>query len=80
MTTRTPSKLIPADFAPTPSVDWIDAISVRAVGELDGDAGALGITGTPSYVIGNEAVFGAVGAETLEEKIGNVRSCGKTMC
>jgi leucyl aminopeptidase len=44
MTTRTPSKLIPADFAPTPSVDWIDAISVRAVGELDGDAGALGIT------------------------------------
>ncbi len=43
-------------------------------------AGTLGITGTPSYVIGNEAVFGAVGAEALEEKIGNVRSCGKTMC
>ena len=43
-------------------------------------AGSLGITGTPSYVIGNEAVFGAVGSETLQEKIDNVRSCGKTMC
>ncbi|MBN9028406.1 MAG: disulfide bond formation protein DsbA [Rhizobiales bacterium 63-7] len=51
--------------------------SVKDVYQL---AGTLGITGTPSYVIGNEAVFGAVGAEALEEKIGNVRSCGKTMC
>ena len=51
--------------------------SVKDVYQL---AGTLGITGTPSYVIGNEAVFGAVGAEALEEKIGNVRSCGKTIC
>ncbi len=43
-------------------------------------AGALGVSGTPSYVVGNEAVFGAVGAGALQEKIANVRACGKTEC
>ncbi|TWF56579.1 DsbA family protein [Neorhizobium alkalisoli] len=43
-------------------------------------ANAIGITGTPTYVVGDEAVFGAVGGETLEEKISNVRSCGKASC
>ncbi|WP_307233338.1 DsbA family protein [Pararhizobium capsulatum] len=43
-------------------------------------ANNLGITGTPSYVVGNEAVFGAVGAEELETKVTNMRSCGKTVC
>jgi protein-disulfide isomerase len=43
-------------------------------------ANTLGVTGTPSYVIGKEAVFGAVGADELETKIANMRSCGKTAC
>lgn len=43
-------------------------------------ANDLGITGTPSYVIGNEAVFGAVGAEEISTKVANMRSCGKTAC
>ena len=43
-------------------------------------AEALGITGTPSYVIGDEIVFGAVGADALREKIANVRKCGSTTC
>ncbi|KOF22850.1 DSBA oxidoreductase [Ensifer adhaerens] len=43
-------------------------------------ANDLGITGTPSYVIGNEAVFGAVGAEEISAKVANMRSCGKTAC
>ncbi|CAN7429926.1 DsbA family protein [Pararhizobium sp. LjRoot235] len=43
-------------------------------------ANSLGITGTPSYVVGREAVFGAVGAEELETKVANVRACGKTAC
>lgn len=29
----------------------------------------LSITGTPSYVVGNEVVFGALGVEVLQEKI-----------
>ncbi|MEX2739998.1 DsbA family protein [Rhizobium mongolense] len=40
----------------------------------------LGITGTPSYVIGNELVQGAVGFEDLEAKVKNMRTCGKTSC
>lgn len=32
-------------------------------------ANSLGITGTPSYVVGNEVVFGAVGHDQLENKI-----------
>lgn len=43
-------------------------------------ANALGISGTPSYVIGDEAVFGAVGAQDLETKIANMRKCGSTAC
>ncbi|NVP54588.1 DsbA family protein [Mycoplana rhizolycopersici] len=43
-------------------------------------AQSLGITGTPSYVIANEAVFGAVGIDELREKVANVRSCGKAAC
>ena len=40
----------------------------------------LGINGTPSYVIGDEVLFGALGADTLRGKIENVRKCGKTEC
>lgn len=43
-------------------------------------ATSLGITGTPSYVIGNETVPGAVGKEALVAKVGNVRACGKATC
>ncbi|NKB51219.1 MAG: thioredoxin domain-containing protein [Rhizobiaceae bacterium] len=43
-------------------------------------ANSLGINGTPSYVIGDEVVFGALGQEVLREKIDNVRKCGKTVC
>jgi protein-disulfide isomerase len=51
-----------------------------AVREAYSLANDLGITGTPSYVIAQEMVFGAVGAEDLREKIANVRSCGKASC
>jgi protein-disulfide isomerase len=43
-------------------------------------AQSLGITGTPSYVIGNELVQGAVGFDDLETKVKNMRACGKTSC
>ncbi|MGO9673786.1 MAG: DsbA family protein [Methylocella sp.] len=40
----------------------------------------LAITGTPSYVIGEEVVIGAVGYADLQAKILNVRKCGKVIC
>ena len=43
-------------------------------------ADALGITGTPSYVVADEVVFGAVGTDTLIQKVENARSCGSTVC
>jgi protein-disulfide isomerase len=42
-------------------------------------AEAMGMNGTPSYVIGKQVVIGAVGAEALREKINNAR-CGKATC
>jgi len=41
---------------------------------------ALDITGTPSYVIGNEVVPGAIGYDGLSAKIASVADCGKTSC
>lgn len=43
-------------------------------------ATALGVTGTPTYVVGNEALFGAVGKDAIEEKVANMRACGKSTC
>ncbi|HEX5233644.1 MAG TPA: DsbA family protein [Bradyrhizobium sp.] len=42
-------------------------------------AEAMGMNGTPSYVIGKQVVVGAIGLEGLKEKIGLAR-CGKVTC
>jgi protein-disulfide isomerase len=42
-------------------------------------AEAMGMNGTPSYVIGKQVVVGAVGLDGLKEKIGLAR-CGKATC
>ena len=42
-------------------------------------ADALGLNGTPSYVIGSEVVVGAVGLAALREKV-NAARCGKPSC
>jgi protein-disulfide isomerase len=42
-------------------------------------AEAMGMNGTPSYVIGKQVVIGAVGVENLKEKIAIAR-CGKATC
>jgi len=42
-------------------------------------AETLGLNGTPSYVVGDEVVVGAVGLAALRSKISTVR-CGKETC
>jgi protein-disulfide isomerase len=42
-------------------------------------AEAMGMNGTPSYVIGKQIVVGAIGLDGLREKIGIAR-CGKATC
>lgn len=43
-------------------------------------ATALGVNGTPSYVIKDEVLPGAVGLDNLQTAIANVRSCGSASC
>jgi protein-disulfide isomerase len=53
---------------------------MSAVAEVYELADGLGITGTPSYVVGSEVVFGAVGYERLMPKVANLRKCGEATC
>lgn len=48
--------------------------------EVEDLADQLHFTGTPSWVIGKEAIVGGVPVEELKSKIDNVRKCGKTKC
>ena len=43
-------------------------------------AEALQISGTPSFVIGQDVVVGAVGYDLLKGKIDSVHKCGHTVC
>jgi protein-disulfide isomerase len=43
-------------------------------------AQALGISGTPTYIIGNEIIPGAIGVDELRSRIANMRECGATAC
>jgi protein-disulfide isomerase len=42
-------------------------------------AEALGLNGTPSYVVGNDVVIGAVGRDALKQKVSGAR-CGQVAC
>jgi protein-disulfide isomerase len=42
-------------------------------------AEALGLNGTPSYVIGQNVVVGAIGLQALKEKVNTAR-CGQATC
>lgn len=43
-------------------------------------ARALNISGTPTYIIGNEIIPGAIGLDELRTRIANMRACGETQC
>ncbi len=43
-------------------------------------AKALGISGTPSYILGDEMIPGVVPLDQLKQKIANIRACGSTDC
>ena len=59
----------------------IDSDEVKAsLQEVMQIADALGLTGTPSYVVGSDVVVGAVGASDLQGRIDNLRRYGKTTC
>ncbi len=43
-------------------------------------ASVLQISGTPTFILGDELIPGAVGLDALREKIANLRACGSTVC
>ena len=43
-------------------------------------AKALNISGTPTYIIGDELIPGAIGIDELRDRIRNMRACGATQC
>lgn len=59
----------------------LESAEVRlAINEVMQIADALNLTGTPSYIMGDEIVVGAVGAAQIQAKIENIRKCGKANC
>ncbi len=60
--------------------DLADPATRASIQEVMQIADTLSLTGTPSYVLANDVVVGAVGYDALKEKIVNVKKCGKTAC
>ena len=52
----------------------------EAINESYELAKALGINGTPTYILKDDVVVGAVGYDALKSKIKAVRQCGQTVC
>jgi protein-disulfide isomerase len=50
------------------------------IAESDKLAKSLQVTGTPTYVIGDDVVVGAVGYDELQAKVENIKKCGKAIC
>ena len=40
----------------------------------------LQLSGTPSFVMGNDVVVGAVGYDEIKSRLDNVRKCGRAAC
>lgn len=43
-------------------------------------AQALNLNGTPSYIVGDDAIVGAQGFDEISKRLDNVRKCGKAIC
>lgn len=52
----------------------------NAIRETYRIADALGINGTPGFIIGDEVVPGAISMDDLEARYDNLRECGSTRC
>lgn len=57
----------------TPKVDAVLQESYKI-------ADRLKITGTPTFIIGDEIIPGAIGLDALKQRIANMRTCGATVC
>lgn len=57
-----------------------EPIIEEAITEVYSIATVLGVNGTPTFIVGNEVLPGAVGYEVLRQKLDAMRECGDTSC
>ena len=59
----------------------MDSAEVKSgIEEVMQMADSLQISGTPSFVVGQDVVIGAVGYDKLKDKIDSVHKCGRATC
>lgn len=61
-------------------IDMNGAAAMAPVRRSHALAETLNISGTPTFIIGNEVIPGAIGLNVLRAKIRNMRECGSTIC
>lgn len=54
----------------------VDSVIEKSFQIADG----LNVSGTPTYIIGDEVIPGAIGLDGLRQRISNMRKCGSTVC
>ncbi len=57
-----------------------EAGTMAGIKESEKLAKSLQVTGTPTFVIGEDVVVGAVGYDELEARVANIKKCGKAIC
>ena len=60
--------------------DAADPKTRAAIQQSLSAAQALALNGTPSYIVGDDAIVGAQGFDEISKRIDNVRKCGKAIC
>jgi protein-disulfide isomerase len=61
-------------------LDMNGKVATDAIQQSYDLAKALNIGGTPTYILGDELIPGALPLEQLRQKIANLRACGSTEC
>ena len=60
--------------------DTSDPKTRAAIQESLTAAQALNLNGTPSYIVGDDAIVGAQGFDEIQKRVDSMRRCGKAMC
>ncbi len=60
--------------------DAADPKTRAAIQQSLSAAQSLALNGTPSYIVGDDAIVGAQGYDEISKRLDNVRKCGKAMC
>lgn len=62
------------------SKDMADPSVRKGIEQSDTVAKSLSLNGTPSFILGDNVLVGAVGYDEINKNVQNVRKCGKALC